>query len=318
MEKREESLVSRAPRSFLLLAVVALVTALAALWGTWSGAGTPDPNTATAQFASDTSSVRLAAKRLHDGRTAFALQVRVADGWGERIEPGVNLFWRVSDAVVGRWANSSLLELEGGHTVRISARARADGRLEFAIQEIVGGRPVERLLPLSRMFPTNPTVDRWYSSTPVDLAAVGSEDGLHTHRAVALLTLRQGVNRTTWLGPDDWTIAQLARGLGSALVEIRSGSLVFDPERPETGDAWPLIMTGDSLDVSVRHDVNWPQPTYAMPTIEFPGGASVEFRERVLGDVSAALEFFAESCSVHPNLAQVKMFVPKDDEACVA
>ena len=36
--------------------------------------------------------VRIAAQRLDDGRTEFALQVREGDGWGERIMPQRRMF----------------------------------------------------------------------------------------------------------------------------------------------------------------------------------------------------------------------------------
>ena len=50
--------------------------------------------------------VRIAAKRLDDGRTEFALQLRGADGeWGERILPRSRFF--PADPAVGRWLASS-------------------------------------------------------------------------------------------------------------------------------------------------------------------------------------------------------------------
>ena len=121
---------------------------------------------------------------MEDGRTAFALQVRGDDGWGERIEPRANLFKRVEDARVGRWANSSLLELESGHTVRISARLQDDGRIEFALQEIIDDAPAERILPRLRKFPANPTVGKWLYSSPIELAAIDTGPPPPTHIAL--------------------------------------------------------------------------------------------------------------------------------------
>lgn len=98
-----------------------------------------------------------------------------ADDWGERIEPSANLFQRAADATVGRWANSSLLELDSGHTVRISARLEESGRIEFALQPIIDGEPAERILPRLRKFPADPTVGRWLYSSPIELSAAEPE-----------------------------------------------------------------------------------------------------------------------------------------------
>ena len=125
---------------------------------------------------------------MEDGRTAFALQVRGDDGWGERIEPRANLFPRVDRARVGRWANSSLLELDSGHTVRISARAEDGGRIEFALQEIIDDEPAERILPRLRKFPASPTVGKWLYSSPIELAAIDTGPPPPTH--VALVNYR--------------------------------------------------------------------------------------------------------------------------------
>ena len=124
----------------------------------------------------ETTTVRIAAQRLESGRTAFALQVGEGDGWGERIEPRLNVFRRVADATVGRWSNSTLLELESGHTVRISARALEDGRIEFALQEIIDGEPAERILPRLRKFPVNSTVGKWLYSSAIDLGTAESDE----------------------------------------------------------------------------------------------------------------------------------------------
>ena len=157
----------------------AAVAAVVLLFGTGGGGvGT------TSAEAAEATTVRIAAQRVEDGRTAFALQVRGDDGWGERIEPRANLFKRVEDARVGRWANSSLLELDSGHTVRISARAEDNGQIEFALQEIIDDAPAERILPRLRKFPASPTVGKWLVSSPIELAAIDTGPPPPTHVAL--------------------------------------------------------------------------------------------------------------------------------------
>ena len=165
---------ARAQIVLRLAAVAALVAAAVAVQFTFSNGG-GGVELAFAEEAEATT-VRIAAQRLEDGRTEFALQVREDDAWSERIEPRANLFQRVEDARVGRWANSSLLELESGHTVRISAKRLDDDRIEFALQEIVDGEPAERILPTRNKFPADPPVKRWLYSTPIELAAAAPEE----------------------------------------------------------------------------------------------------------------------------------------------
>ena len=154
-----------------MVAVVTLVAAAAAVGNIWSneGGGGLAPSPALAEDATEAATVRIAAQRVESGRTAFALQVRGEDGWGERIRPRLSSFRRVEDATVGRWANSSLLELESGHTVRISARAQEDGRIEFALQEIIDGEPAERIFPRLNKFPASPDVGKWLYSSAIQL-----------------------------------------------------------------------------------------------------------------------------------------------------
>ena len=56
--------------------------------------------------------------------------------------------------------------------VRIVARRRPSGRIEFAVQRRTDGQWGERLLPAQRFFPTGTQVGRWLASTPVP--AVGN------------------------------------------------------------------------------------------------------------------------------------------------
>ena len=85
--------------------------------------------------------VRIAAQRLNDGRTEFALQLRGTDGeWGERILPKSRFF--PADPVVGRWLASSPLtvrppgddeEAAATDEVGIAAQGLDDGRTDTRI-----------------------------------------------------------------------------------------------------------------------------------------------------------------------------------------
>ena len=67
-------------------------------------------------------------------------------------------------AVLAAGAASALAQ-EASET-RISAR-RLDGRIEFALQQGVGGSWGARVLPSSRHFPANAAAGRWFNSSPV-------------------------------------------------------------------------------------------------------------------------------------------------------
>ena len=119
--------------------------------------------------------LRIAARRLDDGRTEFTLQQRGAQGeWGERILPRSRFF--PAEPSVGVWLTSSPLTLRApgadekaaGLEARIAAQRLSDGRTEFALQlRDTAGEWGERLLPGSRFFPDEPAVERWLTSSPL-------------------------------------------------------------------------------------------------------------------------------------------------------
>ena len=123
--------------------------------------------------------VRVAARLLADGRMEFALQQREAAGeWAERQLPRARFF--PAGAAVNRWLASSPLTVDtgaGSAEVRVAAQRLADGRTEFALQRReVGGRWGERMLPRARFFPAGAAVNRWLASSPLMVAAAGSEE----------------------------------------------------------------------------------------------------------------------------------------------
>ena len=70
----------------------------------------------------------------------------------------------------------ALAATDGEAEVRISARQLEDGRVEFALQQRVDGRWGERVLPRSRYFPADATVNRWLNSTPLMVSVAATYD----------------------------------------------------------------------------------------------------------------------------------------------
>jgi len=137
----------------------------------------PDDGAAVVESGTDT--VRIVARRLENGKIEFGLQQRRHDGsWGERVFPTARLF--PTTASEGSWLNSSAIDLGVADSadsfdervrVRITARLRSDGRVEFGLQEHDGVSWGEREFPTRRFFPTGARVDRWLHSSV--LAAEG-------------------------------------------------------------------------------------------------------------------------------------------------
>ncbi len=112
--------------------------------------------------------VRIAARKLSDGRIEFAAQLRQLDNtWGDRLLPSTRYF--PTSTSIDWWLSSSPLTIETG-TVRIAARRLISGRTEFALQlgrvdNTWGGH----LLPQVRYFPLDAPTGRWLYSSPLTL-----------------------------------------------------------------------------------------------------------------------------------------------------
>ncbi|MCY4103113.1 MAG: hypothetical protein OXG55_07640, partial [bacterium] len=131
-----------------------------------SGALVSAPTAAQQPEDSDAAVVRIVARKGADGRVEFALQQRHDDTWGQRQLPRSRFF--PTTAPVDRWLTSSPLNLDAA-VVRIVARKGADGRVEFALQQRHDDTWGQRQLPRSRFFPTTAPVDRWLTSSPLNL-----------------------------------------------------------------------------------------------------------------------------------------------------
>ena len=88
---------------------------------------------------------------------------------------------------------------------------------------------------------------------------VGGSEAVEWQRSVlpasGLVRLRSGFNWSAWAGRDDAAIADVATGIGSSLISIRSGDLIYDPSVPGSMDDWPTVQRGDALEISVSRDV---------------------------------------------------------------
>lgn len=163
-----------------------LVTSLVAVGGGWpSPVPLPadhdtGPSVAHAQgTGAGAVEVRVAARRLPDGRTEFAFQQRNDDGsWGARQFPTRRFV--PADTDVGRWLSSSRITVEPpagtaeapAIIVRVTAQLLADGRMEFALQERDDdGSWADRRLPTRRFFPADARVNQWLSSSPLTITA---------------------------------------------------------------------------------------------------------------------------------------------------
>ena len=150
---------------------------------------TDDPADTSTEDSSDTSTddsstgvlvgspdVRIVARLLNDGKVEFGLQQQHNGSWGDRILPRARLFpvatpagsWLVSTPVtlsVAEFADDLATEA----TMRITARKRDDGKVEFGLQQQENGSWSDPMLPSRRLFPSTTTVDLWLVSSTLTL-----------------------------------------------------------------------------------------------------------------------------------------------------
>ena len=248
----------------LLAAAIFVLAAPRPFWPQW----------AVAQDASGEVDVRVAAQRLADGRTEFALQEREADGsWGARRLPTRRMFPAGAD--VGRWLSSSPLTVEvqsdgiladaqtPGIEVRVAAQRLADDRMEFALQEReADGSWGARRLPTRRMFPAGADVGRWLSSSALTvvvaepvLTPVSPESCVLVDNLDAVMSATVQVQTTTgagtafYIGADEWlTAAHVVEGGGS--IRLRTDTLDLPATvigRDDAADLALLRASGEGL-----------------------------------------------------------------------
>ena len=138
--------------------------------------------------------LRVAARRLNDGRIEFAVQQRVDGAWGERLLPTSR--YMPANAPLARWLHSSAVALAaltadpsamltyqaakaaglsstaiahihgGAVVVRIAAKRLADGWVEFATEtSYTTGGWSDLTYPREHQLPPTAAAGRWYAST---------------------------------------------------------------------------------------------------------------------------------------------------------
>ena len=115
------------------------------------------------------------------------------------------------------------------------------------------------------------------------------------------ITLHRGRNLVTWLGPDDWTIEDVAKGIGVSLVKIQLGDHSYEPSSPETASDWPEVHRGDVLHVTVARDLIWLLPTFVMPKVHYAGNVSPGFQKDIERDLTATLEYSAREFGIQAD-----------------
>ncbi|MDE2966626.1 MAG: carboxypeptidase-like regulatory domain-containing protein [Chloroflexota bacterium] len=130
--------------------------------------------------------------------------------------------------------------------------------------------------------------------------------------AAGSVELHTGVNWVAWLGPDDRSIEDVARGIGGALLEIRLGDHRYAPAAPESADDWPAVRRGDALEVRVSRDVNWLQPTFVIPEIHYAGSVDHGVRRLIERDLAATLEYSARELGVQADPSSLVVVVAGD------
>ena len=130
--------------------------------------------------------------------------------------------------------------------------------------------------------------------------------------AAGLVELRTGINWAAWLGPDDWSITDVAKGIGKFLTEIRLGDYLYSPASPETADDWPTVSRGDALVVAVSRGVNWLQPTYVMPKLVLAGSNAQGARRAAERDLTDMAAYNAEEFGVQADPFSLVVIVAGD------
>lgn len=137
------------------------------------------PDVEVAGTGSTSPDVRIVARRLSSGKIEFALQQRQsANTWSGELLPRARLF-PTTTARVDSWLQSTPLQVTvAAHAdefvadlgVRIVARKRSNGSVEFALQQRQNdGSWGSRLMLTRRFFPPDAVIGRWLRSSVLTL-----------------------------------------------------------------------------------------------------------------------------------------------------
>ncbi len=125
-----------------------------------------------------------ARRRAHGGVEVGLLRETAGGACGERLLPQQRNL--PADAAAGAWLTTAPVEVDG-EQLRVAARKRSDGRVEFAVQRRSGdGAWGPRLLPRLRFVSADGATGRWQSSSPVDAFAPPQGSYLESAQIVTL------------------------------------------------------------------------------------------------------------------------------------
>ena len=198
---------------------------------------------------------RILARRLSTGRVEFGFRPE-----GEALILPTRRFFP-TDERVDRWLVSSEVASDGEVVGRITARLRADGRIEFGFNPVEG----ERVLPRGRFFPTTARVNRWLVSTIIEVPLVPE-----TATIPDLVVGAPSVDGSSPSPGGSFTLSAAVRNQGSGesgpttLTYYRSDDSTITPADTEVGtDPVPgLAASGSSAESTLTYAPSTPGTYY--------------------------------------------------------
>ena len=136
--------------------------------------------------------------------------------------------------------------------------------------------------------------------------------------ARGMVTLYRGVNWVTWVGRDDWSLDQVARGIGKSLVSIRVDDVTWPAPLDDSREEFPTLRRGDALEVTVSRDLRWLQPTGMPARIVWIGAISQSLRDTITDDAQHIVDYFGEKLGVETDFSDTTILIWKGVEAAVA
>ena len=125
-----------------------------------------------------------------------------------------------------------------------------------------------------------------------------------------LVELHRGMNWVSWAGPSEWSIDDVARGIGQSVVRIKVGEQEYRPSRLSQESSLQSLLRGDPLVVEVSRDVRWLQPTGMLPKIQFFGAFTASDQRHHIEMVQEVVDFFGKNYGVEvaPSILEIWIF----------
>ena len=182
----------------------------------------------------------------------------------------------------------------------------------------------EAMPGLDTIYAWNATDRHWTSASRADLGSlltIYPGMGLRLQRdgeqpseqerpltpARGLVELYAGDNLISWAGSDGATIEEVVKGIGKTFVQARMWNAeeqrfyIYSALDAELADAFPPVMRGDALWITVSRRTNWLQPTGVLPELIFAGNVSQDTRNDAMRDLKDTLAYVAEVFGVQAD-----------------